>query len=89
MAAPLMILLIITIWITLVLTGYALVYYIGMIRDSFYFSSPSLEPSLGEALYASGIAISTLDFGDVTPASGFYQGLIVSKALVGFGIFSP
>src|SRR5919112_3573433 len=59
MAAPLMVPMIITVWIALVLTGYALVYYAGMTSESFNFSSPGLEPSLGEALYVSGTAIST------------------------------
>ena len=46
MAAPLMVPMIITVWIALVLTGYALVYYAGMTSESFNFSSPGLEPSL-------------------------------------------
>ena len=56
--------------------------------ESFNFSSPGLEPSLGEALYVSGTAISTLGFGDVTPADGLYQTLAVSEALIGFGILT-
>ena len=69
MAAPLMVPMIIDFWIALVLTGYALVYYAGMNSESFNFSSPGLEPTLGEALYVSGTAISTLGFGVVTPAA--------------------
>ena len=88
MAAPLMVPMIITVCIALVLAGYALVYYAGMTSESFNFSSPGLEPSLGEALYASGTAISTLGFGDVTPADGLYQTLAVSEALIGFGILT-
>src|SRR5215217_1390224 len=88
MAAPLMVPMIITVWIALVLTGYALIYYAGMTSESFNFSSPGLEPSLGEALYISGTAISTLGFGDVTPADGLYQTLAVSEALIGFGILT-
>src|ERR687894_296030 len=87
-AAPLMIPVSITVWIALVLTGYAFVYYVGMSSQSFNFSSPGLEPSLGEALYVSGTAISTLGFGDVTPADGLYQTLTVSEALIGFGILT-
>ncbi len=88
MAAPLMVPVTITVWIALVLTGYAFVYYAGMGSESFNFSSPGLEPSLGEALYVSGTAISTLGFGDVTPADGLYQTLAVSEALIGFGILT-
>jgi hypothetical protein len=78
----------ITVWIVLVLTGYAFVYYAGMTSGSFNFSNPVLEPSFGEALYLSGTAISTLGFGDVTPADGLYQTLTVSEALIGFGILT-
>lgn len=88
MAAPLMVPVTITVWIALVLTGYAFVYYAGMSSESFNFSSPGLEPSLGEALYVSGTAISTLGFGDVTPSDGLYQTLAVSEALIGFGILT-
>ncbi len=88
MAAPLMVPFVITVWIVLVLVGYALVYYAGMNTQSFNFSNPGLEPSFGEALYVSGTAISTLGFGDVTPATGVYQVLAVSEALIGFGILT-
>jgi hypothetical protein len=88
MAAPLMVPAAITVWISLVLTGYAFVYYAGMSWVSFNFSSPHLEPSFGEALYMSGTAISTLGFDDVTPMSAPYQALGVSEALIGFGILT-
>ncbi len=87
-AAPLMVPVVITVWIILVLVGYALVYYAGMNAQSFNFSSPGLEPSFGEALYLSGTAISTVGFGDVTPATGVYQALAVCEALIGFGILT-
>ncbi len=88
MAAPLMVPVTITVWIVLVLVGYALVYYAGMNSRSFNFSNPGLEPSLSEALYISGTAISTLGFGDITPATGVYQALAISEALIGFGILT-
>jgi hypothetical protein len=88
LAAPLMIPAVIAVWMFLVLTGYAFVYYAGMNGETFNFSSPGLGPSLGEALYASGISVSTLGYGDVTPTSGVYQALTVSEALVGFGILT-
>src|SRR5919107_1262801 len=88
MAAPLMVPVTITVWIVLILTGYAFVYYAGMAGEGFNFSNPDLEPSLSEALYMSGTAISTLGFGDVTPTGGLYQALAVSEALIGFGILT-
>jgi hypothetical protein len=86
--APLMVPLTISVWILLILTGYALIYYAHMSEGTFHFSKPGIEPSLGEALYMSGTAISTAGFGDVTPTSGVYQALAVSEALIGFGILT-
>src|SRR3712207_62515 len=59
MAAPLMVPVTIAVWILLVTFGYALVYYAGMDGET-VFSLPgrSLDPSLLEALYLSGVAIS-------------------------------
>ena len=89
MAAPLMVPVTITVWVFLVSLGYALVYYAGMDGDTF-FSLPgkSLEPSPMEALYLSGVAVSTLGFGDITPTNALYQALVVSEALIGFGILT-
>ena len=87
-AAPLMVPVTITVWISLVALGYALVYYAGMSAQTFLFSSKSLQPSLMEAIYFSGVSIATLGLGDVTPLSPVYQAISVSEALVGFGILT-
>src|SRR5918994_2284414 len=67
MAGPLMVPATITVWIFLVSSGYALVYYAGMDGRTFSFSSSGLEHSLMEAFYFSGVTIATLGLGDVTP----------------------
>jgi hypothetical protein len=88
MAAPLMVPVTVVVWILLVSMGYAMIYYAGMKSGDFSLSVPRLEPSFVEALYFSGITISTLGLGDVTPTSGFYQLFAVSEALTGFGILT-
>ncbi len=88
MAAPLMVPVTIVVWILLVSLGYAMIYYAGVKSGDFSLSVPRLEPSFIEALYFSGITISTLGLGDVTPTSGFYQLFAVSEALMGFGILT-
>jgi Ion channel len=88
-AAPLMVPVTIVVWILLVSWGYALVYYAGMVRGDFSLSVSSLDPSFMESLYFSGITISTLGLGDITPTSGLYQVISVSEALTGFGILVP
>ena len=88
MAAPLMVPATITVWIFLVSSGYALVYYAGMDGRTFSFSSSGLEPSFMEAFYFSGVTIATLGLGDVTPLNSLYQVIAVSEALIGFGILT-
>ncbi|MBA4115701.1 MAG: two pore domain potassium channel family protein [Rubrobacter sp.] len=88
MAAPLMVPATITVWMFLVSLGYALIYLFGMRGGDFSLSVGRLEPSFMESLYFSGITISTLGLGDVTPTSGIYQALAVSEALIGFGILT-
>jgi hypothetical protein len=88
MAAPLMVPVTITVWIFLVSLGYALIYLFGMRNGDFALSVGRLEPSLPEAFYFSGTAISTLGLGDITPTGGLYQALAVSEALIGFGILT-
>src|SRR5918997_3775846 len=88
LAAPLMVPFTITVWISLVALGYALMYLHGMRQGDFSFAVGRLEPSFVEAVYFSGTAISTLGFGDVTPTASLYQILAVSEALIGFGILT-
>ena len=87
-AAPLMVPVTITVWIFLVSLGYALIYLHGMRSGDFSFAVGSLNPSLGEAFYFSGTAISTLGLGDITPTGGPYQALAISESLIGFGILT-
>ncbi len=88
MAAPLMVPVTITVWISLVALGYALIYYSGMDEEFFSLPGRTLEPSFLEALYFSGTSVSTVGFGDITPTNTFYQALAVSEALIGFGILT-
>lgn len=87
LGAPLMIPATITLWIFLAMLGFALIYFAGMNRQTFAFAS-GLEPSFQSALYISGVCISTLGLGDLAPRSGIYQALVVSEALIGFGILT-
>lgn len=88
MAAPIMVPVTITVWISLVAFGYALIYLFGMRAGDFSLSVTRLEPSFIEAVYFSGTAISTLGLGDITPTLGFYQVLAISEALIGFGLLT-
>src|SRR4028119_673636 len=60
MAAPLMVPVTITVWISLVSLGYALISLFGMRNRDFFLSVGRLEPSFPEAFYLSGTALPTL-----------------------------
>lgn len=87
LGAPLMIPLVIVMWVGMEILGFALLYYAGMNYENFTFGA-GLEPGFKEALYLSGVSISTIGFGDVTPSSGIYEFLAVLEALIGLGILT-
>ena len=61
---------------------YAFLYLaVSDFRDSFFAQPGPHEPS--EYLYFSFVALTTLGFGDLTPAQGLPQALTVSEALLG------
>lgn len=84
---PAMILGTLLLWLGLIILGFALLYMVGMGHGAFDLR-PGLEPSFGRALYLSGVSMSTLGYGDVTPISGLYQGLSFVQALIGFTILT-
>lgn len=85
-AGPLGILLTLGMWTSLVVVGFALI-YLPRLTEDFYFSS-SLQPgqssNLSLALYASFVAVTTLGFGDITPATLELRLVVPAEALLGF-----
>lgn len=84
---PLMVLGTLVMWLGLLIAGFALLYLVGMDRGAFDLRA-GLEPSFVRALYLSGVSMSTLGYGDVTPTGGAFQVLSFVQALMGFTILT-
>jgi len=84
---PLMILASVVQWLALEVVGYGLLYYDGFSRQAFLLGD-GLAPTLRTAMYTSGMTLSTLGFGDVTPVRFPYDVLAVSESLIGFAILT-
>lgn len=84
---PLMIVASVVQWLLLEVVGFALLYYDGFSRQAFVLGD-GLAPTLRTALYTSGMTLSTLGFGDVTPVRFPYDVLAVSESLIGFVILT-
>jgi hypothetical protein len=85
LALPLMIGGTIAMWTTLFLVGFALIYYDGMARDGFAMPI-NKDPTMFRALYMSGMTLSTVGYGDISPLRIAYEFLTVFEALLGFAL---
>ena len=86
LAGPLGLLATLGVWASLSVLGFALV-YLPRMPDGFYFGS-SLEPQTSSDLVASAylsmVALATLGFGDIQPATPLLRIVVPLEALVGF-----
>ncbi len=87
MAAPAMVPITLLVWLGSQLAGFALIFRPGLDDGSFALAD-EVEPSLGVAFYMSGMTLSTLGYGDVTPQTVSYQLATTTEALVGLGILT-
>lgn len=87
MAAPVMVPVTLLVWLASQLIGFALLYRPGMDDGSFALAD-EVEPSLAAAFYMSGLTLSTLGYGDVTPQTVPYQLATTTEALIGLGILT-
>jgi hypothetical protein len=81
---------VILLWVTLLLFGWAAVYWPRM-PEHFAFD-PGLDPgsrsALVDALYLSLVSLTTLGYGDLTPESGWLRLFAPMQALTGFLLLS-
>ena len=80
--APLMIPAIIGVWISLVVVGFALIYFGGMSPENFLFGGGS-QPSLAAAFRLSWVTLSTIGFVEISPSSMTYSLTVALEAIVG------
>jgi hypothetical protein len=89
LAGPCALVAIVTLWLVLLVTGWALVLWPHM-GDAFRFDpgAASGEGAFVDALYVSLVTLATLGFGDITPASGWLKVLLPLEALIGLGLLT-
>lgn len=89
-AGPSMILLVPTTWLALAALGWALIYWPAL-PDGFVLT-PGLDPGeqadFTDALYHSLVALTTLGYGDLAPATTWLRIAAPMQALVGFGLLT-
>jgi hypothetical protein len=86
LAAPIMVVLTLALWMLLLVIGFALIYLPHV--QTFLFSPGSLRTPWWEALYYSGYTAATLGLGDMVPDLPGLRLLTVLEAFTGFALLS-
>jgi hypothetical protein len=81
---PLSILVLMSLWATGLIAGFALLHW-SLATD---LNPPGSQPNIDVYFYLSGVTFFTLGFGDVTPVSPLGRFLAVAEAGVGFGFLA-
>ena len=90
LAGPVALVSVIGTWLTLLVIGWALIYW-PHLPDEFLFASEGATSSgarLVEALYLSMTTITTLGYGDITPTSEWLRIFAPLEAVLGFGLLT-
>jgi hypothetical protein len=87
-AAPLLISITLIFWIGVEIVGFGLIYTSGMSGGSDNFQGGAGLHPLLRGLYLSSVTLPTLGFGDITPATWFYQMVAAIEALIGFALMT-
>lgn len=90
LAGPVALICIVVSWAAALIAGWALIYW-PHVPESFAFEPDGRHGGLGglvDAVYLSLVTISTLGYGDVTPAAAWLRMLTPLEALVGFALLS-
>ncbi|MDP3969270.1 MAG: potassium channel family protein [Nocardioides sp.] len=86
MAGPLGLVLTAVCWTALIVGGFALV-YLPHLPEGFHHSEPPFPrgaSGIEDALYVSAVALATLGFGDIVPATPWLRAVVPLQALLGF-----
>lgn len=86
-AGPIALIVVIGSWACLLWLGWALILWPHM-PHAFHFAGPPPGNSLVESLNLSLVTLTTLGFGDITPAVPWLRILLPFEALLGFGLLS-
>src|ERR1044072_9714400 len=84
---PLLMPVLIGVYLTLLIVGFAIVYYPRMATD-FAVAPGAVSTPWTESLYFSGITLTTLGFGDIAPRTSAMRLTAVIEAGTGFGLIA-
>ncbi|CAN5870381.1 hypothetical protein BH23ACT11_BH23ACT11_29170 [soil metagenome] len=90
LAGPTALIVVIVSWVTLMVVGWALIYWPHM-PQNFLFSTglnTALQGDFLDALYLSFVTLVTLGYGDITPTENLLRILAPLQALIGFGLLT-
>lgn len=88
LAGPSAVVLTITVWLGLLVLGFALALLPLVPQDLTYAKGSPQGPAFLDALYLSGISVSTLGLGDVAVQEPALRWLAPAEALLGFGVIT-
>lgn len=90
LAGPVALMLIIVLWTTILILGWALVLWPRLPEQ--FVLSPGMDPAenggFWDAIYLSTVTLATLGYGDITPISDGLRLLAPLEALIGFALFT-
>jgi hypothetical protein len=87
MVGPLLLPLLISTYVVLLVIAFALVYY-PHVPSGFNFSTGHPEPSWVDAVYFSGVALTTVGYGDVVPREAYLRFLALFESASGLVVIS-
>jgi Ion channel len=89
-AGPIMLVVIVATWATLLALGWALIFWPHMPEGFLFSSTPGDRASAQflDALYISLVTLGTIGFGDITPLEGWLRLVVPLEALLGFGLLT-
>jgi hypothetical protein len=87
MVGPLLLPLLVIVYLILLISGFGFIYYPHIV-EGFTHNHPHTGGQFDEALYFSGVALTTVGYGDIVPTRAFLRAIAVVESASGFALIS-
>jgi hypothetical protein len=90
LSGPLAMVVVVFVWLTMIVLGWALVYW-PHLSGGFLYSTgldPAEHDGIGDALYLSAVTLGTLGFGDIAPLAPWLRIAVPVESLIGFALLT-